>query len=79
MRKERVSSNIYLHMNEMRFSFQFCVDGKWHTWIDYEKFHELVKRYEDSNGTETFTGIRVFAKHFFFSFWRHLQLVFIKH
>ena len=21
---------------------QFFIDGKWHTWIDYSKFHELV-------------------------------------
>lgn len=21
---------------------KFKVDGKWHTWIDYEKFHDLV-------------------------------------
>lgn len=27
--------------------FQFKVNGKWHTWIDYDKFHELVSRYEE--------------------------------
>ncbi|KAJ0397552.1 hypothetical protein ATCC90586_007730 [Pythium insidiosum] len=33
---------------------KFCIDGRWHTWIDYEKFHALVaKFYED--GT-TFTA-----------------------
>ncbi|KAL4095715.1 hypothetical protein PRIC1_009088 [Phytophthora ramorum] len=33
---------------------KFCHDGVWHTWIDYERFHELVaKFYED--GT-TFTA-----------------------
>ena len=21
---------------------KFCVDGKWNTWIDYERFHELI-------------------------------------
>ena len=21
---------------------QFKVDGKWHTWIDYDRFHELI-------------------------------------
>ncbi|EGZ28481.1 hypothetical protein PHYSODRAFT_260361 [Phytophthora sojae] len=27
---------------------KFCRDGVWHTWIDYERFHELVaKYYED--------------------------------
>ena len=25
--------------------------------IDYRKFHELVKRYNDSNGEETFTSV----------------------
>lgn len=24
-------------------SKKFLIDGKWHTWIDYEKFHDLVK------------------------------------
>lgn len=24
---------------------QFRVDGVWHTWIDYERFHELVQRH----------------------------------
>lgn len=23
----------------------FCIDGQWHTWIDYEKFHDLMDRY----------------------------------
>ncbi|KAF1332026.1 tRNA wybutosine-synthesizing protein, partial [Globisporangium splendens] len=33
---------------------KFCIDGNWHTWIDYERFHELIaKFYED--GT-TFTA-----------------------
>lgn len=35
--------------------FQFKVDGLWNTWIDYEKFHELMGRYEESGGQETFT------------------------
>ncbi|KAG2953514.1 S-adenosyl-L-methionine-dependent tRNA 4-demethylwyosine synthase [Phytophthora cactorum] len=27
---------------------KFCRDGVWHTWIDYERFHELIaKYYED--------------------------------
>lgn len=24
---------------------KFRVDGRWHTWIDYERFHELVQRF----------------------------------
>lgn len=24
---------------------KFCIDGQWHTWIDYDKFHRLVAQY----------------------------------
>ncbi len=42
--------------NTNAVKFQFKVQGRWHTWIDYEKFHELVQRHQDSNGKEVFTG-----------------------
>jgi tRNA wybutosine-synthesizing protein 1 len=29
---------------------KFYINGKWHTWIDYEKFHELITNYYE-NGT----------------------------
>ncbi|KAJ8578717.1 hypothetical protein ON010_g487 [Phytophthora cinnamomi] len=29
---------------------KFCRDGVWHTWIDYERFHELVAKFYE-NGT----------------------------
>lgn len=35
---------------------KFKVDGVWHTWIDYDKFHFLMKEYYDSNGQKTFTS-----------------------
>lgn len=31
------------------------IDGHWHTWIDYSKFHELLSEYEGSSGKKTFT------------------------
>lgn len=31
------------------------VDGRWHTHIDYPRFHALMKRYYESEGKETFT------------------------
>jgi tRNA wybutosine-synthesizing protein 1 len=31
----------------------YLVDGKWHTWIDYEKFQELVARASRSRATST--------------------------
>lgn len=31
------------------------VNGKWHTWIDYDKFTSLVREYYASGGTKTFT------------------------
>lgn len=36
--------------------FQFNVNGEWWTWIDYDKFHELMRQYYLSNGTSTFTA-----------------------
>ncbi|XP_046390590.1 S-adenosyl-L-methionine-dependent tRNA 4-demethylwyosine synthase TYW1-like [Ischnura elegans] len=35
---------------------KFKVEGKWHTWIDYAKFHELMQRYYASNGEQTFSA-----------------------
>ncbi len=35
---------------------KFKVNGVWHTWIDYPRFHELVARYYASGGLETFTS-----------------------
>lgn len=35
---------------------RFKVEGRWHTWIDYTKFHQLIERYEASGGKETFTS-----------------------
>lgn len=29
----------------------FFVDGRWHTWIDYDRFHSLVKRWQAANGS----------------------------
>lgn len=35
---------------------KFKVDGVWHTWIDYPKFHELMRRYYDSGCKENFSS-----------------------
>lgn len=35
---------------------EFRVDGQWRTWIDYPKFHELVKEFKESNGEKTFSA-----------------------
>ncbi|CAF3681412.1 unnamed protein product [Rotaria sordida] len=40
---------------------KFHVDGKWHTWIDYERFHELVARHKATSGGETFTSLDYMA------------------
>ena len=29
---------------------KFYVDGKWNTWIDYDKFHKLIASYHESGG-----------------------------
>ncbi|XP_071946298.1 S-adenosyl-L-methionine-dependent tRNA 4-demethylwyosine synthase TYW1-like isoform X2 [Antedon mediterranea] len=33
---------------------KFKVDGIWHTWIDYDKFHELIQDLKQSEGDSTF-------------------------
>ena len=30
---------------------RFKVDGCWHTWIDYDKFHSHIQRYYETKGT----------------------------
>lgn len=41
---------------------KFHVDGEWWTWIDYPRFHQLVRRYRDTGGQETFTAQDYMAK-----------------
>jgi tRNA wybutosine-synthesizing protein 1 len=40
---------------------KFRIDGKWHTWIDYERFHELVARHKATAGVESFTSLDYMA------------------
>ncbi|XP_065664242.1 S-adenosyl-L-methionine-dependent tRNA 4-demethylwyosine synthase TYW1 isoform X2 [Hydra vulgaris] len=40
---------------------RFKINNKWHTWIDYAKYHELIKAYEDSNGKKTFSDMDYLA------------------
>ncbi|KTF91322.1 hypothetical protein cypCar_00017550 [Cyprinus carpio] len=41
---------------------EFKVDGEWWTWIDYECFQELIKGYEESGGTKSFSAMDYMAK-----------------
>ncbi|KAJ7995621.1 hypothetical protein DPEC_G00246480 [Dallia pectoralis] len=41
---------------------KFKVDGEWWTWIDYERFQELVQAYEESEGRKTFSAQEYMAK-----------------
>ncbi|KAJ8308926.1 hypothetical protein KUTeg_012372 [Tegillarca granosa] len=41
---------------------KFKVNGEWHTWIDYPKFHQLVKKYKESNGNMTFSAVEYMSK-----------------
>ncbi|XP_072308721.1 S-adenosyl-L-methionine-dependent tRNA 4-demethylwyosine synthase TYW1 [Eucyclogobius newberryi] len=41
---------------------KFKIDGEWWTWIDYERFQELVQAYEDSGGTQGFSSLDYMAK-----------------
>lgn len=36
---------------------RFLINNKWHTWIDYEKFHQLIKTYYQSNGSMNFSSL----------------------
>lgn len=33
---------------------KFKLQDGWHTWIDYDRFQQLIQEYYDSNGAKTF-------------------------
>lgn len=35
---------------------KFKINGLWHTWIDYDKFHCLIQKYYDTNGLAQFSS-----------------------
>ncbi|KAF7656138.1 hypothetical protein LDENG_00045850 [Lucifuga dentata] len=41
---------------------KFRVDGEWWTWIDYERFQELVWVHEESGSQESFSALDYMAK-----------------
>ncbi|KAK7171624.1 hypothetical protein R3I93_004049 [Phoxinus phoxinus] len=41
---------------------KFKVDGEWWTWIDYERFQELIQEYDESGGTASFSAMDYMAK-----------------
>ncbi|XP_070685093.1 S-adenosyl-L-methionine-dependent tRNA 4-demethylwyosine synthase TYW1 [Pempheris klunzingeri] len=41
---------------------KFKVDGEWRTWIDYERFQELVRAHEESAGQQSFSALDYMAK-----------------
>nr|CAD7570233.1 unnamed protein product [Timema californicum] len=41
---------------------KFQVDGEWMTWIDYDKFHELVQKFYSTNGESSFTALDYMRK-----------------
>ncbi|XP_037631700.1 LOW QUALITY PROTEIN: S-adenosyl-L-methionine-dependent tRNA 4-demethylwyosine synthase TYW1 [Sebastes umbrosus] len=41
---------------------KFKVDGEWRTWIDYERFQELVQAHEESGGQQGFSAFDYMAK-----------------
>nr|CAD7401642.1 unnamed protein product [Timema cristinae] len=41
---------------------KFQVDGEWFTWIDYDKFHELVQKFYSTNGESSFTALDYMRK-----------------
>ncbi|KAG7480137.1 S-adenosyl-L-methionine-dependent tRNA 4-demethylwyosine synthase [Solea senegalensis] len=41
---------------------KFKVDGEWWTWIDYERFQELVQAHEESGGQRSFSALDYVAQ-----------------
>uniref|UniRef100_A0A096MET5 S-adenosyl-L-methionine-dependent tRNA 4-demethylwyosine synthase TYW1 n=1 Tax=Poecilia formosa TaxID=48698 RepID=A0A096MET5_POEFO len=41
---------------------KFKVNGEWRTWIDYDRFQDLVQAHEDSGGQQTFSALDYTAK-----------------
>uniref|UniRef100_A0A3Q2PZH5 tRNA 4-demethylwyosine synthase (AdoMet-dependent) n=1 Tax=Fundulus heteroclitus TaxID=8078 RepID=A0A3Q2PZH5_FUNHE len=41
---------------------KFRVNGEWWTWIDYERFQELVQAHQDSEGQQSFSASDYMAK-----------------
>ncbi|XP_017292651.1 S-adenosyl-L-methionine-dependent tRNA 4-demethylwyosine synthase TYW1 [Kryptolebias marmoratus] len=41
---------------------KFKVDGEWRTWIDYDRFQELVQAHEDSGGQQSFSALDYMAR-----------------
>ena len=41
---------------------KFLVNGIWHTWINYDKFHELANKYYETNGEFTFSSVDYMAE-----------------
>ncbi|CAG0901152.1 unnamed protein product [Darwinula stevensoni] len=41
---------------------QFRANGEWQTWIDYDKFQDLVEEYYESGGSKSFTSLDYTAR-----------------
>uniref|UniRef100_A0A8C7YB17 S-adenosyl-L-methionine-dependent tRNA 4-demethylwyosine synthase TYW1 n=1 Tax=Oryzias sinensis TaxID=183150 RepID=A0A8C7YB17_9TELE len=41
---------------------KFKLDGDWWTWIDYERFQDLVQAQQDSGGRQTFSALDYMAR-----------------
>ncbi|XP_063809829.1 S-adenosyl-L-methionine-dependent tRNA 4-demethylwyosine synthase TYW1-like [Pseudophryne corroboree] len=51
------------HSNCMLIAHKkFKIDGEWWTWIDYERFQELIREYEESGGNQTVSALDYMAK-----------------
>jgi len=41
---------------------KFKVDGVWHTWIDYARFNDLIRKYYETEGKEGFDSVDYIAR-----------------
>ena len=44
-------------LNTIFIFMQFLIDGIWHTWIDYDRFHHLNNEFTLSQGAKTFSSL----------------------
>ncbi|KAJ4935857.1 hypothetical protein JOQ06_017384 [Pogonophryne albipinna] len=62
MCKTNARSTNSLFLSLFFVCFQFKVEGEWWTWIDYERFQELVQAQEESGGQQGFSALDYMAK-----------------
>ncbi|CAG0887801.1 unnamed protein product [Darwinula stevensoni] len=56
------SNCVLLAHRKVELRGKFRVNGEWQTWIDYDKFQDLVEEYYESGGFKSFTSLDYTAR-----------------